>query len=83
MILFISIVSNSRDLVKRLRRRLAKIAINARTSRAIFKEITTKELDISAFINIYNHYINKVDNADQLRYYYNTQRVYLKSWKSL
>ena len=67
-----STVSNSRDKVKRLRRRLAKSATNIRTSRTIFKDITTKELDIPAFIDIYNHYINRVDNADQLRLYYNT-----------
>ena len=70
--LFISTVSNSRDKVKRLRRRPVKLAINARTSRAAFKDMTTKELDIPAFIDMYNHYMNGVDNADQLRLYYNT-----------
>ena len=83
VVLFMSTVSNSRDKVKRLRRRPAKSATNARTSRAVFGDMTTKELDIPAFIDMYNHYMNGVDNADQLRSYYNTQRVYLKSWKSL
>ena len=83
VVLFISTVSNDRETVKRLRRRPAKTATNARTSRAMFGEMTTKELDIPAFINMYNHYMNGVDNTDQLRSYYNTQRVHLKSWKSL
>ena len=83
VILFISTISNNRKTVKRLRRRLAKTVINARTFRAIFRKITTKELDIPKFINIYNYYMNEVDSTDQLRYYYNTQRVYIKSWKSL
>ena len=59
-----SIVSNSQKTVKRLRRRSAKIVTNTRTSRAIFKEITIKELDIPVFINIYNRYMNEMDNAD-------------------
>ena len=79
VVLFMSTVSNGRKTVKRLRRRLAKTAINARTSRAMFGEMTTKELDIPEFINMYNHYMNGVDSADQLRCYYNTQRVHVKS----
>ena len=78
-----STVSNGRKTVKRLRRRPAKIATNARTSRAIFGEMTTKELDIPEFINMYNYYMNGVDNADQLRCYYSTQRVHFKNWKPL
>ena len=57
-------ISNDRKIVKRLRRRIVKIVINIYTSRVEFKEITIKELDISKFINIYNYYMNKVDNAD-------------------
>ena len=65
--------------MKRLRRRPAKTVTNARTPKAIFEEITTKELDIPEFIDMYNYYINEVDSADQLRCYYNTQRVHIKS----
>ena len=83
VVLFISTVSNSRRTVKRLRRRPAKTAINAYTSRAIFGEMTIKELNIPEFIDIYNHFMNGVDCADQLRCYYNTQRVHVKSWKPL
>ena len=84
MVLFITTISNGRRKVKRLRRRPAKIAINARTSRAIFSDNEArKELAIPEFIDQYNHYINGVDNTDQLRYYYSTQKVHFKSWKPL
>jgi hypothetical protein len=42
-----------------------------------------KELSIPQFINIYNHFMGGVNQANQLRSYYNTQRTYLKSWKPL
>ena len=71
IVLFITTISSGRKKIKRLRRRPAKIAINARTSRAVFGyNKARKELPISEFINQYNHYINGVDNADQLRCYY-------------
>ena len=50
--LFITTILTSREIVKRLRRRPAKIAINIRTSRAIFsKDKARKELLIPKFIN--------------------------------
>lgn len=83
VVLFMTTVSNGRKTVKRLRRRPAKTATNARTSKAMFGDQARKELPIPEFINMYNHYMNEVDNADQLRCYYNTQRVHFKSWKPL
>ena len=83
VVLFMSTISDGREMVRRLRRRPAKTATNAASSRAIFGDSATKELDIPAFINMYNHYMNGVDNADQLRSYYSTQRVHYKSWKPL
>ena len=77
-------VSNGRKKINRLRRRPAKTATNARTSRAVFGyDEARKELPISKFIDQYNHYMNDVDNADQLRCYYSTQKVHFKSWKPL
>ena len=84
MVLFMTTVSTGRKKIKRLRRRPAKTATNARTSRAIFgPDEARKELAIPEFIDQYNHYMNGVDNADQLRCYYNTQKVHFKSWKPL
>lgn len=48
----------------RLRRRLVKIVINIRISRAIFEEESVKVLNILVFINIYNYYINRINNAN-------------------
>ena len=42
-----------------------------------------KELRIPQFIDAYNHFINGVDIADQLRSYYTTQNPYSKTWKPL
>ena len=67
-----STVSDPRDTISRLRRRPAKIAINTRTSRAPFGEINIKVIDIPVFIDMYNYYMNGVNNADQLRCYYST-----------
>ena len=50
--------------MKRLRRRLVKIVINARTFRAIFEEIIIKELNISKFINIYNYYMKGINSTN-------------------
>ena len=84
VVLFMTTVSNGQKQVKRLRRRPAKTATNARTSRAVFgHDEARKELPIPEFIDQYNHYMNGVDNADQLRCYYSTQKVHFKSWKPL
>ena len=83
VVLFMSTVSNGRDTISRLRRRPTKTATNARTSRAPFLGSETKQLDIPEFIDTYNHFMNGVDVADQLRSYYTTQRTHFKTWKPL
>ena len=42
-----------------------------------------KELSIPQFIDMYNHLMGGVDEADQLRSYFNTQRTHLKSWRPI
>ena len=79
VVLFMTTVSNGREFKSRLRRRPTKTATNARTSRAPFQGNETKELDIPEFIDTYNHFMNGVDVADQLRSYYNTQRTHFKT----
>ena len=81
--LFISTVHTGRKTVETLRRRPAKTSTNARTSRAPFGDLTVKKLPIPDFIDLYNHFMNGVDVTDQLRCYYDTQRVHLKIWKPL
>ena len=58
VVLFMTTVSNGRKTIKSLRRRPAKTATNARTSRVMFGDEAQKELPIPEFINMYNHYIN-------------------------
>ena len=64
IVLFIITISNSREIIKRLRRRPAKIVINTHTSHAIFGEMARKKLSILEFINKYNYYINEVNNTN-------------------
>lgn len=83
VVLFMTTVSNGKEVVIRSRRRPPKTATNAATSHVVFGDKTIKELAIPEFIDTYNHFMNGVDQADQLRCYYTTQRVHLKHWKSL
>ena len=70
--LFISTDHNGKETVNRIRRRPAATSTSARTSRAVFGEDIVKELSIREFIDEYNHFMNGVDVADQLRSYYTT-----------
>ena len=65
--------------IEKLRKKPVKISINACTSRVLFGDLTVKKLFIPDFIDLYNHFMNGVDVADQLRCYYDTQRVHLKT----
>ena len=77
--LFMSTVSTERETVKRTRRHPSKTATNARTSRAVFEDSSTKVLAIPEFIDLYNHFMNDVNRADQLRCYYDTQHTHNKT----
>ena len=81
VVLFMTTVDQAGDTIERLRRRPAATATNARTSRAEFGEAVVKLLPVPVFINKYNHFMNGVDQADQLRSYYTTQRIHVKNWK--
>ena len=69
-----TIVDDGSATILRERRRPAATSTNTKTSRVIFGDEAVKELNIPIFIDSYNHFINNVDNADQLRSYYLTQR---------
>ena len=83
MVLFMSTVSDGTKRIVRQRRRPAKTSTNARTSRMVFGDAVVKDLAIPDYIDMYNHFMNGVDIADQLRSYYNTQKSHWKSWKAL
>lgn len=84
VVLFMTTVDGPDDTIVRNRRRPARSATNSKTSRAIFAENeAVKPLAFPSLIDKYNHYMNGVDCADQLRSCYTTQRVHLKNWKPL
>ena len=83
VVLFMTTVDRVCDTVRRMRRRPAATATNASTSRAEFGNEAVKEMDIPTFIDRYNHFMGGVDQADQLRSYYTTQRTHVKNWKPL
>ena len=49
----------------------------------VFDNESIKTLFISRSIDLYNHYMNGMNVANQLRFYYNTQRSHKKIWFSL
>ena len=83
VVLFMSTVHDGKKRVLRQRRRPASTSTNARTARAPFGDQPVKKLFIPEFINMYNAFMGGVDQADQLRSYYNTQRVHWKTWRPL
>ena len=83
MILFMNTIHTNKQYVQRMRKKSVKTSTNARTSRASFDNLTVKKLAILDFIDFYNHFMNDVNVTNQLRCYYDTQRVHLKIWKPL
>ena len=82
-VLFMSTVADPKATIVRRRRRPGATSTSAKTSWKAFEGEKVKELAIPEFIDLYNHFMNGVDTADQLRSYYGTQRVHVKHWKSL
>jgi Transposase IS4 len=62
------------------RNRLSKTSTNASITQKVFKDLPLMLLDILAFINDYNHYMNSVDLANQHRQPYDTQRIAYRTW---
>ena len=53
--------------ITRYRKRPKKTSTNSTIAREVFNEQYRKELEIPLFIDSYNHYMNSVDIANQLR----------------
>lgn len=71
------------DAVTRNRKRPSKTSSKAKTACQPFGDSPRKELPIPAFIDEYNHFMNQVDQADQLRSYNSCIRPITKGWKAL
>ena len=68
------------DLVVRLRRRPPLTSTNASNARVPFERNSRAYLPIPKFIYDYNHSMNSVDIADQLREGYETQKNTRRNW---
>jgi hypothetical protein len=73
-----------KDTIIRNRKRLKLTSKNAQITRPIFKDLPRKWLPIPRVINDYNHHINGVDLANQLRAWMTSSRpgIY-KAWQPL
>ena len=81
---FMTTVDDATKTVLRPRRKPSKTSTSAKTSWAVFEEHeAVKDLQVPVFIDNYNHYMNGVDKADQLRAFYCVQKTRLKNWMPL
>ena len=83
LVLFMSTVSEGFDEVIKNRRRPAATSTGGAKSRAPFGPDARKDLPIPRAIDLYNHRMGGVDQADQLRSYYHTQQTHMKGWKAI
>ena len=84
VVLFVTTVHDGKDSVIRSRRRPPKTASNSASSRQAFgQNEAVKDLPVPEFIDAYNHYMNGVDQADQLRAYHTSQRPHRRTWLPL
>jgi hypothetical protein len=68
------------DEILRNRRRPATTSTSATIAREPFGDDCERELSIPTFIDDYNHNMNSVDLANQLRQAYDTQRIAYRNW---
>jgi hypothetical protein len=83
VVLFMTTVHDGTETIIRPRRRPVSITAASRETAKVFGSEIIKNLSIPLAIDQYNHYMNGVDNADQLRASYITQRRHMQTWKPL
>src|SRR6266480_4683732 len=80
IILFMITLINAQMTVSQLRKRPNK---KDKWIKQAFRDQPFKRLKIPDFIDMYNHLMNSVDRADQIRTYYRTNRRNYHTWKPL
>jgi hypothetical protein len=80
MVLFMTTVVDARTTISRVRKRPNG---GDKWIKAEFGDQAFKSLNIPEFIDMYNHFMNGVDRADQIRTYYRTNRRNYRTWRPL
>ena len=73
-------VSDGNEHVSRIRKRPTA---TDKWIREAFGDQPFKRLEIPDFIDLYNHFMNSVDRADQIRTYYRRNRREYRTWRPL
>jgi hypothetical protein len=76
-------IYRAEDYIFRIRKRSTETSTNAKNARKPFGDQTQKDLEIPLYINDYNHNMNGVDLANQLRQAYEIQRIGYRTWLPL
>jgi len=76
-------IDGNENRIERVRRRPRVTSTNATKVREIFGNASKKSLPIPIVIDDYNHFMGRVDIADQLRGYYATQLTVRRTWMPL
>ncbi len=80
IVLFMTTLVEAQTTVSRLRKRPNK---KDKWTKQVFGDQPFKRLKIPDFIDMYNHLMNSVDRADQIRTYYRINRRNYRTWKPL
>src|SRR5271155_196791 len=80
IVLFMTTVTDARTTISRVRKRPNG---GDKWIKAEFGDQAFKSLNIPEFIDMYNHFMNGVDRADQIRTYYCTNRRNYRTWRPL
>ena len=80
LVLALSTVHYPTNIIERLRKRSKKTSTNAGIVSKIFGGDVTKKLPIPTFIDDYNHHMNGMDVANQMRASYTTHIVTERNW---
>jgi hypothetical protein len=80
IVLFMTTLVDAQMTISRVRKRPNK---KDKWIKQAFGDQPFKRLKIPDFIDMYNHLMNGVDRADQIRTYYRTNRKNFRTWKPL